>query len=299
MEENTTQVSEVTTTSSNDEWVVDVSDLMETETETPTETEQTEVTEETASEVDEADQQTQTEDEADKETTEPNEAKQTDQFVLKHLGNEVTKSREEVVALAQMGLDYDRVRSKYDEITNQFGNIEQLSKNKERLDTIDQIVKNGGYKDLDEFIEATQIKTLVEEKGMTEAEARRQINFDKRERELKEKEAKLLAERTAKESEAEAAKKAEEKRQNDIKTFIEEYPGIKPTDIPKEVWDKVNSGDSLVSAYRAYENRELRKKLEAAAKNTENKVRSTGSRSTAGQTTTEKDKFLDGWNAAI
>ena len=41
--------------------------------------------------------------------------RETDQFLLKHLGNERTVTREEIIPLAQKGLDYDRVRAKLTE----------------------------------------------------------------------------------------------------------------------------------------------------------------------------------------
>ena len=42
------------------------------------------------------------------------EGAETDLFTLKHLDERRTVNREEVIALAQKGLDYDRIRAKYD-----------------------------------------------------------------------------------------------------------------------------------------------------------------------------------------
>lgn len=48
------------------------------------------------------------------EDTAPEEEAETDLFTLKHLDEVRTVSRDEVIALAQKGLDYDRIRAKYD-----------------------------------------------------------------------------------------------------------------------------------------------------------------------------------------
>lgn len=52
--------------------------------------------------------------EAAAEDIQPEAPVQTDRFELKHLDEVRTVSRDEVIALAQKGLDYDRIRAKYD-----------------------------------------------------------------------------------------------------------------------------------------------------------------------------------------
>ena len=72
-----------------------------------------------AAEAPEADQpteeQAETEGEPETEGTEQDEAKDADQlFELKHLDEVRSVDREEVIVLAQKGMDYDRIREKYD-----------------------------------------------------------------------------------------------------------------------------------------------------------------------------------------
>lgn len=124
-------------------------------------------------------------------------------FTLKHLGETHRVSREEVITLAQKGMDYDRIRQKHDHLA-QAGNGE------------------------------TDIG----------AEASR--------------------------------------RQDDIKGFMTAYPEVTPEDIPQQVWGAVNAGETLVSAYARYENRQLKLQLEAEKKNLENLRRGAGSRASAG-----------------
>ena len=46
--------------------------------------------------------------------------------------------------------------------------------------------------------------------------------------------------------------------------FLEAYPEAKPEDIPPEVWGAVKKGETLLSAYTRYENKQLREKLAGA-----------------------------------
>lgn len=272
---------------------IDVSDIDFGELEESPAEEETETTEETAPETDTADQQEQPEGEADKEKAEgEDKPKETDQFTLKHLGEEKTVSRDEVITLAQKGMDYDRLRSKSEE---RYAALEaEKSASDERIAIFSEIAKQGGFKDVDELVESIQAEQLAVKEGIDTAAALKQIRLDKRERELAAKEQKLSAEKDTK-----------SKVDADAKAFIEKYPNIDFATIPKEVWDKVNGGDTLVSAYGDYitdkaqkelaaENERLKAELEATKKNADNKARSTGSATTAG-----KDPVKDPWLADL
>jgi hypothetical protein len=146
-------------------------------------------------------------------------------FTLKHLGQEFEVSREEVIALAQKGRDYDRIR--------------------------------------------TRAESLAERLAVTETDG-------------------LPPERRA----------AVQARDRDVEAFFAEYGhGFDPSSIPREVWRSVESGRPLLSAYQSYENRLLREKLAADAKNAENHARAAGSRSTdgagAGRGELEHDWYTD------
>lgn len=272
---------------------IDVSDIDFGELEESPAEEETETTEETAPETDTADQQEQPEGEPDKEEPEvEDKPKETDQFTLKHLDEVKTVSRDEVVTLAQKGMDYDRLRSKSEE---RYAMLEvEKSKADERLAIFNEIAKQGGFRDVDELAENTLAQQLAEREGIDTAAALKQIRLDKRERELAAKEQKLSAEKDTK-----------SKVDADAKAFIEKYPNIDFATIPKEVWDKVNGGDTLVTAYGDYitdkaqkelaaENERLKAELEATKKNADNKARSTGSATTAGE-----DPVKDPWLADL
>ena len=81
-----------------------------------------------------------------------------------------------------------------------------------------------------------------------------------------------------------------------FKAFIAEYPGVKPEDIPKEVWTECARTGDLAGAYRKHENAKLKAELEELKLNQRNKERSTGSWQSAGAPT-PKDAFDEGWDS--
>lgn len=223
-------------------------------------------------------------DEAEDKTAE----KETDQFTLKHLDETKTVSREEVVTLAQKGMDYDRLKQKSEE---RFMALESEKKLAEtRISIFDEIAKRGGFRDVDELVENIQAEQLAEQIGTDKETALKQVRLEKKEKELLEKEQRLTTEKTSR-----------NKVDDDARAFIDKHPSVDFNAIPKEVWDKVNSGESLLTAYDEFmtenaqkelaaENERLKAELEAAKKNADNKSRSTGSATSAG-----KDSVSDPW----
>lgn len=59
--------------------------------------------------------------------------------------------------------------------------------------------------------------------------------------------------------------------------FVTEFPDIKADTIPKEVWEAVNAGDTLVNSYMRYEHKQLKTQLAAKNSNTANAENSPGS----------------------
>ena len=77
------------------------------------EAEETTTTTETEAETDDnAENEVDQQSDSAKEEQEENDAESAESFVLKHLGTEQTVGRDEVIALAQKGLDYSRIRDK-------------------------------------------------------------------------------------------------------------------------------------------------------------------------------------------
>ena len=82
------------------------------------------------------------------------------EFTLKHLDETKTVGRDEVISLAQRGLDYDRVKEK---LTAANAQLAALQGADERLEFFKTLADSQG-KTLDQFIEATAAAVRAEEK---------------------------------------------------------------------------------------------------------------------------------------
>lgn len=203
---------------------------------------------------------------------------------LKHLDEVKEVSEEEAVALAQKGLDYDRIRQKHDELDAETQKLNgELSQLKEQLGVFTEMAA-GNNMTLDQLIDEFMAQQLMASGGITDkAFALEKVRF---EREKKKFEAAKPTQSTGSDN---------SKRDDDIKAFEEAYPEVFAriaTDkeaIPQSVWGDVSKGMSLVNAYARYETQKLKEELEAAKaeaervkQKTKNTTRSTGSQSTTG-----------------
>lgn len=261
-----------------------------------TETEETsaEATE-TEDATDGADQTTEQKEETAAEETKPSEAEDT--FELKYMGNLERVGRNEVIALAQKGKDYDRIHGKLDELTPEFERLKGLEADYNKYSSfLDKLAKQSNT-DIQGLIDSVEAKVMANEKGISEEIALERVKLN---RERAEFEAQKIAKAEHADKEqptAEPQKTVEQaKRQDEFIAFAAEYPDVKPDSIPKEVWDEFNKGKSLIGAYSRYENKQLKEKLTALEQNTKNRERSTGSRDSAG-TGKQKDAFDLGWDS--
>lgn len=266
----------MTETEVEDSWDdIDLSDLADegtaAEEDTAEEVEESESTEET-----EASQQTETE------------VRSEDSFTLKYMGEEKSVTREEIVPLAEKGMNYDKVKGQLEAARNDLREFEQvkadLSKRNEQLQYLEELAKEQNMS-LDELIENTQVQVMHRKTGKDMEVCRGIVANERRARELQAQQATVTA-----------TKDQNAKRDADIAEFMKAYPELAsdPKNVPQEVWDAVNKGESLLNAYRAYEVKALRAELEqqkaAAAeekRKQENKSRSTGSQKTKGTKTAD------------
>ncbi|MBQ8900846.1 MAG: hypothetical protein IJY72_07810 [Akkermansia sp.] len=217
-----------------------------------------------------------------KEQTEEQKAETADQrFTLKHLDEVREVSREEVIALAQKGMDYDR---KTKNLTEQIEEYEAFLK---------ELAEPAGL-DIEQLMDSTRArlfkaKEAKEGREISDTDALLKVQRDRASRQ---KQKKVEAETTAKQQ-----KEAAEKERNAMLTrFVEIYPEVKATDIPQSVWAEVNKSGNLVEAYSRYENKQLRDKVAVLEQNAKNAARSTGSRKSAGASK-PKDPFDDIWDS--
>lgn len=214
------------------------------------------------------------------EQTKPEEAS----WNIKHMGEEKTLKASDVTPdLLQKGLDYDRVRAKYDEA-------------KPVVEMFSEFAKKAGMSvtDYAKYIREEAKKAS----GMSEADAKHAVELEDREAAIAAKEEEQREAEEAKESSA-------AKVQEDIAEFSKAFPDIykqardDPKTIPESVWADVKSGKlSLTAAYSKYAVEQANAALKAATeranavqKNGRNAARSTGSMQSAGNDS-KMDDFL-------
>lgn len=225
--------------------------------------------------------------EAQEQTDGSEEADQPELIELKHLGQTVRVTPEQLNSYAQMGLDYQRIREDRD----------AARKEVERLTAMETFLKELAAPQgisVEDLIDGARAEVLAKKEHLNKDVALQRIKLD-RERKAFE------AQKDQQKKEAQAKSQEEAKRQEQFLRFARTYPKVKPNDIPKDVWDAFKDGEDLVNAYARFENRELKEKvsklesqLETAKKNSENKRRSAGSQRSAGSAS-EMDEFDRAW----
>ena len=243
--------------------------------------------EETADNGDNADQQ-EAKEPQDKATAteiepEKTEAK-TDQFELKHLDETKTVSRDEVITLAQKGMDYDRIRTKYDEL--KAGEAQHNA----HESFLKELAESAGQS-VDDMIDAARARMLV---SKAEAEGKTLSVEDALAQIKQEKEKQAPEEKPEQQKEPSAEENNEAERQQSFLRFSKEFPEVKAEEIPAEVWKDFAEGKGdLSDLYARQENKRLKAELAAMKHNEENRKKSAGSRATAGSA--KKSAFDDAW----
>lgn len=226
----------------------------------------------------------------------PGEPSGSDVFTLKHMGTEMQVDRQRATELAQMGLDYDRVRGQRDELRRQADELRQYQNdNRELVDFFQDLAKSSGMNP-QQLMDEVRVNQYVQQFNVSKETARERVAREKAERKLQAREAGL----------PQALSPAEEKRQRmqrDIREFCREFPQVKPEEIDKTVWDGVRQGKSLKDAYQEFlfrrqglekdaEIQRLRSELAAQRQNRENRAKTIGSQR-AGTLEDGRDKFLE------
>ena len=213
-----------------------------------------------------------------------------DSFELKYLGESRTVNRDEVIKLAQQGMDYPRIREKWDGIKDDVPKLRMYEGFLKEL-----AEARGG--DIESLIDETRTRSLMakakaEGKELAASAAAAQAVQAR----LKAMEPEEAKQEKAREEEMMA------KRRASVDRFMKSYPGVKSEDIPKEVWDDAEEMGDLTAAYIKYnsgkvqaENERLKKELEQAKQHQKNKERSMGSSRSVGSGAT-KDPFDEGWD---
>lgn len=210
-------------------------------------------------------------------------------FTLRHLGEERTVDRDEVIKLAQQGMDYDRIRGKWDAVKDDVPRLRMYES------FLKELADSRGS-DIESLIDETRTRAL-----MARAEAKGE--------KLDPAVAAAQAVRTRIDGPERGEDGADdaETRRNDgmISEFVGIYGNsVKAEEIPQEVWDEANKTGSLVVPYQRWENGKLREEnerlkteMEQAKQQQKNRERSTGSSKSEGSAAA-KDSFDEGWDGS-
>lgn len=252
-------------------------DLTDDENEETTEAE-TEATDGSDESTEEAEEKAEDDDSEPEKVEEEKKSDEGHQFyTLKSPAGEKQCTLDEVLSLANKGLDYDGVRQDRDEMREFLKELAEPSKLNIR-----------------ELMDTTRARMLISKKKaegveMSEMEALTAIQRDRA--------------TAAVEEQNRAVTQAETKKQEMINTFLAEFPNVNAAEIPAEVWKVCRENGDLAGAYRKYVNGQkdseisrLKAEIETLKQNQKNKDRSTGSRKSVGSTT-PKDPFDEGWDS--
>jgi hypothetical protein len=212
-----------------------------------------------------------------------NEAEPDQKFQLKHLGQQREVTRDEVIALAQQGMDYQRVR----------GQLDELRALKQQTDRPMEFLRNLASRrglSVEALVEETKAFDLAKREGIAVAEARGRLSNERRERAFAVRELDLASRETMRSVQNQRAARV----RNDVTAFAAMYPGVDPKSIPQNVWQKVRGGMPLVSAYAMHENSALKTQLRTFRQEADGRSRSIGSQRTAGYVA--PDEFDSVWN---
>ncbi len=240
--------------------------------------------------------------ESEESTQEQGEAQEktedTQLFKVKHLGQEIELTMEQMIENAQKGLDYDRIRQDRDTL-----------KSSRKIQLLEDLAKDSGYEDVDAFVE-NFYENLEESRVIERAEqlsAERGIDFETAAEIAKMERENEKLKKTMQEAEKVKAKSADRQKQavNDFNALFSKFPEIKEQytsfdKLPESFRQKISQGEQPLLAWNNYllelkdmELKQKEKELETVKNNQKNKKRSTGSAKGAGQAK-ETDDFLKG-----
>ena len=210
---------------------------------------------------------------------------------VKCMGQERELTVAEATEYAQKGMDYDRVKEQLHSANTE---LEQLRKfQADHAEDIEFLQKlaDESHMSLGAMIDEIRASQLMKRENISRDLALERIKREKAERQLD-------SRNREQQQDTDAAK-----RQADIAAFLQKFPGVNASDIPREVWDRVRGGETLVNAYEAHtaakaaqekdqKIAELERQLAAEKQNSANRQRSTGSQRTGGQEA-PKDQFME------
>lgn len=277
-----------------EEFGVDLSDVVSDDDGNQTEEEVSEETAEESETTQEPEEEAEQEEGQEQPEDKPEEAAKEELFDLK-FNKEIRKvNRQEVTELAQKGLNHDRILEQRDHLQQENAELLKFKQENEAIiGLLDAAAQKSGT-DRNTFLQSVRENAYVSQGLSRDAAHERVLREDAEQR---------LSRTERLEEEKSRAQKSqqeqEQARQQDIDRFLKIYKEVDPGNIPQEVWDDVRNGETLVSAYGRYENRQLaesnrklQESINALKQNEKNKQKSIGSAKTEGKETA-RDLFSE------
>ncbi len=208
------------------------------------------------------------------ETQDEAKADQPETFTLKNRDETRTVSRDELIAMAQKGWDYDTVRAERD----------QLRQYRDEADPAMSLIKSFAQRSnmtIGDYLDYCRKQELLAG-GVNEATAQAQLELEKQQAAMAAEREQRSMEEQARQRQVQEEEQRTQARKAEMVQFLNAYPDVKPADIPPQVWAQVSNGTPLTVAYTMYQNQQLRADLAAERQNKENRSKTTGSMSTAG-----------------
>lgn len=218
-------------------------------------------------------------------------------YTIKHNGQEIELTYDELITHAQKGFDYDRIRQDRDNL-----------KNSRELQLLDTLSKEAGmsraefvehfYRNLEETKISDRAVELMSEKGLDQATALEIAKYELENKKLKES-------ISAKENANREEKSKQEQIISDFNALFAQYPELKEKyksydELPDTFRQSVEAGQSPIEAWKSHllsvkeqELKEKEKQLEILKNNDKNKKRSTKSLKSNGSAK-DKDDFVSG-----
>lgn len=207
----------------------------------------------------------------------------TESFMLKYYGQEVPKSREETISLAQKGMNYDKV-------------YEQLHAVEPAAKLMESVAAQSGMT-LQEYVDYAQ--SAMHEQQLASLE-RSDVPKEVAEELLQlRQQAAVYKQQEAAAKAQSAEQSAKEERSKQFAALLGEYPEIAQSgQLPQEVVARIAKGEAPLSAYRAYDNARLKAIIAARDADTKNKQTAPGSIAGVGEKQIA-DEFEKGFDSGF
>lgn len=217
-----------------------------------------------------------------------------DTFTLKVNKQEQQVTRDQVISLAQKGLDYDRVKEQSQRHQQTIQELQEtISKNQGVIDIL-ELISSQSKMPLSDVAESLYY-SFRKGAGVSEAEAKLELKNARLDKELN-----SMKNQKAQDQQASQQSDAEARYQKDMEEFKAAYPGVQLTeDVVDKLVPDVRAGMTLTAAYRKMERAqesariaELERQIAAMKKNKSNKQSTPGSQQDSGGSR-KKDAFDD------